>query len=123
MAYLKDRDIKYKTESELALDEFKDEAEKEKYLDAIKPELEALVHKMDADKKDDLTKYKKEIKEFLEEEIVSRYYYQNGRIELGLKVDPEVKAALDVVNDETKMKNILTTIEKPTKPFNPGKRF
>jgi carboxyl-terminal processing protease len=123
MAFLRDRDIKYKTESELALDEFKLEAEKEKYYTAIKPEFDALVNKMQADKKDDLTKFKTEIKEFLEEEIVSRYYYQNGRIELGLKADPEVKVALEVVNDETKMKNILTTIEKPTKPFNPAKRF
>ncbi len=123
VAYLKDKDYTYKTESEDALEDLRKDAVKEKYFNDIKKEYEALVAKMQADKKDDLTKFKSEIKQFLEEEIVSRYYYQNGRIEQSLKNDSEIKLAMDLLLDEAKVKSILTTIDKPSKPFNPAKRF
>lgn len=123
MAYVKDKDYTYKTDSELALEELKKQAEDEKYYANIKPEYDALVAKMKADKKDDLVKFRKEIKEYLEEEIVSRYYFQNGRLEQSIKSDTDIKSAIDLLADEVKLKGILTTIEKPTKPFNPRKRF
>ena len=69
-------------------------------------------------KKADLVKYKPEIKQFLEEEISSRYYFQNGRLEASLKDDPELKAALAVLNDSDRYKKILTTVVKAEKPIN-----
>lgn len=123
IAYLKDKNYSYKTDSEEALADLKKQAEEEKYYESIKSEYEALVNKMQADKKDDLTKFKPEIKQFLEEEITSRYYYQNGRIEQSIKNDQEIKSAVELLSGEGKYKSILTTIEKPTKPFNPRKRF
>lgn len=123
IAYLKDKDVSYKTDSEKALDDLKKQAEDEKYYDNIKSEYESLVSKMQADKKDDLMKFKSEIKQFIEEEIASRYYYQNGRIEQSIKNDPEIKLATELLGNESKYKSILTNIEKPTKPFNPRKRF
>lgn len=123
ITYVKDKDYTYKTDSEVALEELKKQALDEKYYDNIKSEYEALVTKMKADKKDDFIKFKTEIKQFLEEEIASRYYYQTGRIEQSIKSDDEVKLALDLLSNESKYKGIITTIEKPTKPFNPRKRF
>jgi carboxyl-terminal processing protease len=123
IAYLKDKDYSYKTDSEIALDELKKNSEEEKYYNNIKPEFENLVAKVKLDKKDDLVKFRSEIKQFLEEEIVSRYYYQTGRIEKSVKGDTDVKAAIEILSDEAKWKNILSTIEKPNKPFNPRKRF
>lgn len=123
IAFLKNKDITYKTDSELALEELKKQAEDEKYYDKIKSEYDALAAKIHTDKKDDLIKFKDEIKQFLEEEIASRYYYQNGRIEQSIKNDKEIKLAVDLLSDGNKYKNILTTIEKPTKPFNPRKKF
>jgi carboxyl-terminal processing protease len=43
----------------------------------------------------------------LREEIVSRYYYQNGRIEATLNGDPEIKRAIEVLNDENLYNSIL----------------
>jgi carboxyl-terminal processing protease len=123
LTYLKDKDYSYKAESELALEELKLNAEEEKYYESIKKELEALSVKMQEDKKDDLIKFKLEIKHYLEEEIASRYYYQAGRIEQNIKEDPEIKAALELLSNEAKYKSILTTIEKPSRPFNIKKRF
>jgi hypothetical protein len=40
-----------------------------------------------------------------------------------LKFDADVTEAKKMLGDKQKMTSILTTIEKPTKPFNPNKRF
>ena len=121
--YLKDKDYNYKTQSDFALEDLKEDASKEKYYDSIKAEFEALKNKMTSNKKDDLMRFKPEVKQFIEEEIASRYLYQKGRIETALAYDTDVAEAKKVLNDATKLKGILTTIEKPTKPFNVNKRF
>ncbi|MGZ3898902.1 MAG: S41 family peptidase [Bacteroidia bacterium] len=123
VTYLKDKDYSYKTKSELELLDLKGNAEKEKYYDDIKGEYEALVNKINANKKDDLVKHRSEIKKYLEEEIASRYYFQKGRIEFSLKNDPDLKEAVRLVTDNNKVKIILTTTEKAVKPFNIKKRF
>lgn len=121
--YLKDKDYHYKTQSDFALEELKEDATNEKYYESIQTEYEALLRKMEANKKDDLMRFKSEIKQFIEEEIVSRFEFQKGRIEVGLKYDADVKEAKNILANAQKMKSILTKIEKPTRPFNPNKRF
>lgn len=122
-SYLNGKDYGYKTRSELELEDLKRNAENEKYFTDIKSEYDALVAKMTANKKDDLSKYKTEIKQYLEEEIISRYYFQKGRIEFSLRSDQDLKEASRLINDANKSKIILTTSEKPNKPFNLKKRF
>ncbi|MES2761804.1 MAG: S41 family peptidase [Bacteroidota bacterium] len=121
--YLKDKDYKYKTQSDFELEDLKADATNEKYFESIKSEYDALVNKMASNKKDDLIRFKSEIKQFIEEEIASRFAFQKGRIETALKFDADVTEAKKVLADKQKMTSILTTIEKPTKPFNPNKRF
>lgn len=121
--YLKNKDYKYKTQSDFALEDLKLDATNEKYYESIKPEYEALLNKMNANKKDDLTRFKPEIKQFIEEEIVSRFEFQKGRIETALKYDLDIAEAKKLLADKQKISLILTTSEKPTKPFNPNKRF
>ncbi|MDF2449674.1 MAG: C-terminal processing peptidase [Bacteroidota bacterium] len=121
--FLKDKDYNYKTQSDYALEELKDDASNEKYYESIKSEYEALVTKMAANKKDDLIRFKPEIKQFIEEELASRFEFQKGRIETALRYDKDVLEAKKMLGDKTRMTAILTTIEKPTKPFNPNKRF
>ncbi|MBN8691552.1 MAG: S41 family peptidase [Bacteroidetes bacterium] len=121
--YLKDKDVSYKTDSERALEELKKQSEEESYYQNIKSDYDALVAKMQADKKDDLSKFKSEIKQYLEEEIISRYFYMNGRIEHNMKTDIELKAAQELLSNEGKYKGILTLKEKATRPFNPRKKF
>ncbi|MBN8701719.1 MAG: S41 family peptidase [Bacteroidetes bacterium] len=115
---LEGKDYEYTTLSESALKEFKEDAEKEKYYESIKLEYEALKNKIASNKKEDLKTYKQEIKELLESEIASRYYYQTGRLESSLKYDVEAKEAIALLNDKAKYSGILTTIEKADKPFN-----
>lgn len=98
--YLSGKDYDYTTKSEKNLEELKSIAEKENYFDAIKNEYLALKDKLIHDKNDDLIKNKEEIKLLLKDEIVSRYYYQNGRIESSLSEDKEIKKAIEATDDE-----------------------
>jgi carboxyl-terminal processing protease len=123
VSYLKDKDYNYKTQSDFALEDLKLDATNEKYYESIKAEYEALLNKMATNKKDDLIRFKAEIKQFIEEEIASRFEFQNGRIETALRYDLDVMEAKKLLADKQKITSILTTIEKPTKPFNPNKRF
>jgi carboxyl-terminal processing protease len=101
----------------------KKDSTEEKYFDNIKTEYDALSAKIMADKKDDLSKHKTEVKKYLEEEIVSRYYFQKGRIAFSLKNDDDLAEATRLLSDANKMLLLLSTSEKATKPFNLKKKF
>jgi carboxyl-terminal processing protease len=81
------------------------------------------LNKIRDSKKDDLTKHRDEVRSLLEEEIVGRYYFQKGRIEYSLKHDKDLDEALKLVREPARIKSILTTVEKPVKPFNARKKF
>ena len=123
VSYMKDKDYKYVTQSDFALEELKEDATKEKYFESIQSEYDALLTKMNSNKKDDLLNFKSEIKQFIEEEVVSRFEFQRGRIETALKYDNDITEAKKLLADPKKFSSILTIIEKPTKPFNANKRF
>ncbi len=109
MNYVKSKDFDYQTKSEKMLEDYKAAAVSEKYYDAIKSDLESLKAKLLHDKNADLIKFEDEIKEVLEEEIASRYYYQKGRIQQSLKNDLEVKKAIEVLNK----RDVYASILKP----------
>jgi carboxyl-terminal processing protease len=69
--------------------------------------LDALKKTMMHDKTHDLEKQKPQIKSLLEEEIAARYYLGTGRTENSFKNDQEIKKALEVISDDSKMKEIL----------------
>lgn len=121
-AYLDTKEYDYTTKTEKALEDFKEDAKADKTLDEIEPDFNTLKTKVTHNKKADLVKFKPEIKQFLEEEIASRYYFQNGRLESTLKDDLELKEAISILNDSDRYKKVLTTIVKADKPmYNPDK--
>ena len=89
------------------LDEFKQALQKDKHFDAMKSEYESLKNKMADYKAKDLINHHDEVKEILEEEIVSRYYYQKGRIEADFKYDADVRKALEVLGNQGLFASIL----------------
>ena len=122
-SYLSDKDYNYKTKTEKLLSDLGEEADKENKLSEVKTEFDALKAKINFSKKNDLTQFKDEIKRVLESEIVSRYYFQKGRIEQGFKYDNEVSEALKVISNKSVLASILKgegtfkTIGKPGGDF------
>ena len=107
MKFVKDKNFTYTTESEKKLIELKKLAEEEGYLESISTQIEALEQQLKADKENDLKKNRAEIEDLLRLEIVSRYYYQTGRIEASLENDPELEEAFKVLLDKERYESIL----------------
>lgn len=97
--FLADKEYDYTTKSEKSLEELKSIAEKEKYFADIASEFDVLKKKLAHNKKEDLAKFKPEIEELLQDEIVSRYYFQNGRVEASFDYDPEIKKSIEALSD------------------------
>jgi len=111
-SFLSDKEYEYTTETEEMVEELKEIAEEEFYFKEITTEYDALIAKLESNKKDDLNKFKSEIKELITSEIVSRYYYQKGRIIATLQFDKEVKEAIKVLEEKKRYDNILTGTSK-----------
>jgi carboxyl-terminal processing protease len=97
--FLSTKEYSYKTESETLLEEFETIAIKEKYFEAAEVEYNLLKAKIDHDKKADVEKAREQLSELLADEIVSRYFFQKGRIEASFAFDPEIKRAVEILND------------------------
>jgi carboxyl-terminal processing protease len=113
IAFLSDKKYDYKTKSEDDLEDLRKNAEKENYFNAIKSEYDALKIQMQNDKKSDLTKFKSQICELLKQEIVSRYYYQKGKIIASLSTDKDVAAAINTLINQELYKSVLSGTYKP----------
>lgn len=105
--FLKDKDYNYTTTSEKILDDLITSAKKEKLGENTLKEIELIKTQIAEDKKEDLIKYKEDIKEILLSEIVVRYYNQKGRIEALLKHDNEVKEATKLLYDQKQYNKTL----------------
>ncbi len=101
------KDYNYNTDTEDALQKFKDQATKENYLLELSSEYESLLNKLKRNKANDLAKYKEEIMQVLEEEIASRYYFEKARIEASFDNDIEIKEAISMLKDEVKFNTNL----------------
>ena len=121
LEFIKGKDYSYKTKSERALEDLKNIALKENYFDAIKEEYDHLKIRMEKDKQEDMKKYSDQVRELLRMEIVTRYYYQKGKIIAALKHDPELVDAIATINDTEKYTGILSGKFVQPKPEIPVK--
>jgi len=106
--WLANKEFDYTTKVEASIKDLAATAQKEKYYDEIKDQLEALKKRMAHNKESDLEKQKAEIKEVLEQEIVSRYYFEKGAKEAGFDDDPEIQEAIKLLNDPARYQQILS---------------
>ena len=107
IAFLSKRDYNYDTRVEKLLNELRDEAEKENKIGDLKPEFDALKAKVSHSKKNDLVLFRDEIRKVLESEIVSRYYFEKGRLEQNFKYDNDLNEAQKVISDKSVLASIL----------------
>jgi carboxyl-terminal processing protease len=97
----------YSTQSSEMMEQLKKIAETENYFSDVQAEYNALFNKLNPSKERDLQKFKPELTELLEDEIIGRYYYQTGRIEKSLVDDPFILEAVKILNDQARYKTIL----------------
>jgi len=97
----------YSTASEEMLKKMQKTASDEGYYQDMKAEYDALLLKVTPSKERDLDKFKPEIKEIIENEIVSRYYYQRGRAENSFGNDDFVKKSMEILKNNSGYNKIL----------------
>lgn len=108
LSFVQSRNFDYSTDSEMTLEQLIEEAKKEHYYEAIKEELNHLKEQMIRDKKEDINKYKDQIKYLMKMEIITRYYYQKGKSEVALDGDADLAMAISTLNDPQKYQDILS---------------
>lgn len=105
LGFLEQRNFQYKTQSEVLIDKLENVSSDEGY--EIEQALKDLEGKVKAAKKNEILRYKDEITNLIEKEIASRYYYQRGKIQMGLRNDQEIDEAIKVINDTKRYNQLL----------------
>jgi carboxyl-terminal processing protease len=112
VAFALEQDFNYETESERELKEFIKILKREKFYKRVEDEVEALQNQLIQDKEEDLYAFKDEVIQFLRDEIVGRYYYEEGQIQANLKDDEQLKKAIEILKDSENYYSILSVNEK-----------
>jgi len=105
--YVLAREFKYNTASEEMLKKVKETAEKEGYFEDVKADYEVMLAKLTPSKDRDLDKFKEEVSEMLENEIVSRYYFQKGRTLDSFRYDKTLNKGKSILSNLSEYNTIL----------------
>lgn len=103
--FVQGKNFTYQTVSEQKMAELRAAASNENI--TLGADFDDLTRKVAADKKLALEKNKARIVHEIEQEIVGRYYFQKGKVQKGLKNDPEVDEAVRLLNDPARYKSML----------------
>ena len=98
----------YDPVSEKQLKELVKTAKAEDYYEEAKEAFELLESKLKHDVATDLTKHEEILRQVLELDIITAYYYQAGAIEAGLKYDRQLKEAIRLLQTPEEYKKLLT---------------
>ena len=106
---MQERHYEYKNETYLAIEELRKIAKDDSSLESIKEQIVAMEKILSESSKHELDKNRQEIVNLIEEEIVSRYYYQRGKLMVRLKSDPVLQETIEMVSNKNRMTEILTS--------------
>jgi carboxyl-terminal processing protease len=105
--YLAGRKFSYRTITEMSLNELIANAKKEKYYDTHQEIFTELQKELNHTLDNDLNTFRNEITELLEDEILGRYFYEEGAIAWTIKTDEQVLKAVEILNKSQDYNSIL----------------
>jgi carboxyl-terminal processing protease len=111
--YLTGRNFNYNTVTEQSFNELVTVAKKEKYYEIHKDLFTALEKNITHNLNEDLLTFKLEIEELLTDEIIGRYFYEDGAIKWTIKTDEQVLKAIDILNNKVQYGAILKGTSGP----------
>ena len=95
IAFAKTQDFDYRSSAKTYFDQMKKELDKDGLAESMKAQLEALEKSLEIEKEQFLRLKMDEIIPFIEEEIATRYWFQEGGIEVRIRYDEQLKKALN----------------------------
>ena len=107
VSWIEKRGFEFETVTESAFAKAYQTAANEELDDDIKNSYEIVLENIKTAKKKEIVDKKAEIKSLLTDEIVKRYFYKEGLYNYQIKYNPEIRAAIEVLNDEGKYNRIL----------------
>lgn len=113
---VKSRNFTYDRQSEKMLKSLKEIAEFEGYMTEAAEEFKALEKKLNHNLDRDLDYFAKPIKEYISQEIVTRYFYQRGAAMERLKDDTDLEEAIKVLQNPVRYREILSAPVKKDEP-------
>lgn len=113
---VKSRNFTYDRQSEKMLKSLKEIAEFEGYMTEAAEEFKALEKKLNHNLNRDLDYFAKPIKEYISQEIVTRYFYQRGAAMERLKDDTDLEEAIKVLQNPVRYREILSAPVKKDEP-------
>ena len=81
---------------------------REKYIELLKALITELEKDIAHDLDQDLAIFRDEITQLLEEEIIGRYFYEEGTIVWSVDKDVQIQKALEILNDKAWYNSILS---------------
>lgn len=93
--FAKTQDFDYRSSARTLFDQMKKELEKDGLAESMSEQLDALQKAMEMDKERFIRLKKDEIIPFIEEEIVTRYWYQEAAVKVRLRYDTQLQKALE----------------------------
>ncbi|MCL1936875.1 MAG: S41 family peptidase [Candidatus Azobacteroides sp.] len=106
--FVKLKDFTYDRQSEKALDSLKKIMEFENYYNSASSEFQALENKLKPDLERDLELYKDQISKYLAMQIMTHYYYAQGKLIYALQDDPVLDKAVEILQDKKQYDQILS---------------
>ena len=107
LAWLGNQAFDYQTPLEIKLKQALDLAKETARSEQVHQSIIQLKALLQSEKKKDLIQYEGEIKQLLEQDIVSRYYLQDGIIEASFDTDPDILKAVAILEDSEAYDGIL----------------
>lgn len=92
--FAKTQEFDYRSSAKALYDQMKKELEEDGLAESMKSELEALEKALEMDKEKFIRLKKDEIIPFIEEELVTRYWFQEAGVQVRLRYDDQLKKAL-----------------------------
>ncbi|APY08432.1 peptidase S41 [Winogradskyella sp. J14-2] len=106
-SYLKTTGFNFETKTEKAISDAIEIAKEEELEDVIKTEYQNLSTALQSYKSNAIDANKKQLKSLLTDEIIKRYFYSEGLYMYYTANNPEIKKAIDILNNPNQYANIL----------------
>lgn len=118
ISFINSSDFNYESQTEYVIQQLVKTAKEERYYDFTKGLIDSLEKVVTSNPLKDIEIFKEEIKSLLEEEIVSRYHYQRGKVQHSIGRDKSIPICIDILINDTKYNGLLSKqkVEVDEKP-------
>jgi len=106
--YVESAAYPFVTKTESNLNELEKNSKEDEYYKTIKDNINTMRSELKSEKRTILLNHKDELNKLIAKDIVTRYYFQKGKIINGIQNDEEVKEAIKLLGDAAEYKKLLS---------------